>query len=85
MFQYSTEFKKRFKKLPRSLQTKVLKRLEILETDEFAPLLGNHPLQGEYATYRSINITGDMRLVYRRLSPSLYFLVTIGTHSQLYE
>lgn len=85
MFVYSSEFKKRFKKLPRKTQSRALARLELLAQDEFAPHLSNHPLQGEYSAYRSINIGGDIRLVYRRLRGGVYFLITIGSHSQLYE
>jgi len=85
MFLYSAEFKKRYKKLPRSAKEKTIARLELLAQDEFAPLLNNHPLRGKYEAYRSINITGDIRLVYRKPEPGTYFLVTIGTHSQLYE
>ena len=60
-------------------------RLGLLVQDEYSPLLDNHPLRGEYAAYQSINVTGDIRIVYRKLKPQLYFLVAIGSHSQLYE
>lgn len=85
MFVWSREFKKKFKKLPRKIQDQVLERLVLLTEDEVAPILNSHPLHGQYRAYRSINITGDWRLVYRKLKKNFYLLVTLGTHSQLYE
>jgi len=51
----------------------------------FDPVLHNHALQGRWKGYRSVNITGDYRLIYRELSPETIVFVTIDTHSNLYE
>ena len=51
--------------------------------NEFHPILNNHALSGEYEGYRSINITGDLRVLYRREGEVVIF-VTIDSHSNLY-
>ena len=51
---------------------------------EFDESLNNHKLSGKYADYRSINVTGDIRIAYKRV-PDGFYLVAIGTHSELYE
>ena len=86
MFFYrSSEFKKRFKASPVKLQNKIAERLNLLLLDEFLPILNNHELHGEYSNCRSINISGDIRLVYKKIDSDNYLLVIFGTHNQLYE
>ena len=49
--------------------------------------LNNHPLQKEYAGFRSIDITLDYRAVYKEVTAEddtyIYF-TSFGTHTQLY-
>jgi len=52
---------------------------------EALPVLENHPLQGRYEGYRSINITGDLRAVFKQVRPDKYWFTKIGTHSELYS
>lgn len=56
----------------------------MLVVDNLNPLLNNHKLEPPYESYRSINITGDYRLVYKRIERDTYYLRAIGTHHQLY-
>ncbi len=84
-FFYSSLFKKQFKKIPPNLQRHIGERLVLFAEDEFQPQLNNHPLQGKYKDYRSINITGDWRLLYKRVSNEAVYIALIGTHSELYE
>lgn len=78
-------FKKDYKKLPRQTQTIFKERIAIFLKDPFEPLLNNHALLGKYAGYRSINIGGDYRVLYKLLSKDVVVFVTIGTHSKLYK
>jgi len=80
----SAEFNKRFKKLPKKLQQKVLDRLELFESDKFSEILDNHKLNGEHEGRRSIDITGNLRVIYEEVKKDVYVLVTVGTHPQLY-
>ncbi len=84
MIKYSAQFKRRYRKLPQKLQSKVDERLKLFVADEFNEILDNHKLNGEYEGCRSINITGDLRVIYYLLSEGFYKIVTVGTHSELY-
>ncbi len=50
----------------------------------FDSLLHNHPLNGKYEGCRSINVTGDYRIIYTLEDEDTALLLTIGTHSELY-
>ena len=80
----SALFKKRFNVLSKKIQRQVEIRLDIFVLDQFDPLLNDHLLHGEYEGCRSINITGAMRLVYKKLDADSYLLVIVGTHHQLF-
>ncbi len=80
----STRFKKHYRKLSRVLQTRADERLALFAEDPFHLLLNNHSLHGEHKDKRSINIGGDYRIVYCEIEESVYLLIDIGTHSELY-
>lgn len=77
-------FKRQWQKLARRLQEKAEERITLLMSDEFSEMLNNHKLNPPYESYRSINITGDYRLVYKRINIDTYYLRAVGTHHQLY-
>lgn len=83
-FLYARIYKRQFKKPPPDLQQKVMQRLALFLSDEMSPILDNHPLRFEWKGYRSINITGDYRLIFKKESDMLIRLEEIGTHSELY-
>lgn len=64
-------------------KNKLTQRLKLFGQDEFNPILNNHSLRGKYQGYRSINITGDLRAIFKRDEVSAIF-VTIDSHSNLY-
>lgn len=82
---FHKNFKKNFQKLERGERDKFKKRLNTFLDDEFSPLLNNHPLRGKYKGYRSINVTGDLRAIYKRVSSQKVIFVKIGSHSNLYD
>ena len=84
-FLHSRVYKRQFKKLPRDLQTKVMERLALFVQNEMHPLLDNHPLKFDWEGYRSINITGDYRVIFKKASETLVRLEAVGTHSELYD
>lgn len=79
------DFKKSFKKLSRSLQIQVDERILLFCEDQFSQLLNNHALKGKYEGFRSINISGDLRAIYKMLADNLAYFVEIDTHSNLYK
>lgn len=77
-------FKKNYKQLTDSQKKKFKERRSLFMQDEFNPVLNNHALKGKYLGYRSINITGDLRVIYKKELQDVLF-VDIDTHSNLYK
>ncbi|HCB35713.1 MAG: hypothetical protein A2W52_04580 [Candidatus Taylorbacteria bacterium RIFCSPHIGHO2_02_49_25] len=84
MFFPSARFRRHFRRCQKKIQATGFARLALLEQSEFDPALNNHKLSGEYEGYRSINVTGDIRIIYKRV-PGGFYLLAVGTHSELYK
>ena len=82
---FHRNFRRGYAKLPAKLRNQFKKRLKLFLEDPFNPLLQNHALHGEWQQFRSINVTGDFRAIYRMLGQSSAEFVLIGTHSGLYQ
>lgn len=80
---YHKDFIKSFKKLPKKTKEKFKDRQLLFEENEFDSVLNNHALKGKWLGYRSINVTGDIRAIFKREVGSVLF-VAIDTHSNLY-
>ena len=78
------EFERQSKKLSQVIREKMWQRIALMVTEEFHSILYNHKLNPPYEGYRSINITGDYRLIYKKLGPDTYYLRAVGTHHQLF-
>ncbi len=81
---YHKKFKKKYKKLFRKDQDRFNETLIVFEDNPFEKSLQNHILHGKYKDCRSINITGDLRAIYKNKSDSIIF-IDIDTHSNLYS
>lgn len=81
---FHKNFEKQFKKLPRKIRDKVASRIELFVKNPTDPRLRDHGLIAKYQGYRSINITGDYRAIYKLHNKQAIF-THIGTHSQLYK
>lgn len=77
-------FVKSYRKLPKKLRKVVKEKLILFCEDLFIHELNNHALSGKYKGYRSINISGDYRAIYREIQKKEVVFVILGTHSQLY-
>lgn len=84
IIQYHKNFSKKYKKLSAKLQAKTQKQISLFINSPYAPQLRNHPLKGKYKNYRSINITGDWRAIFKENNIIIIF-VELGTHSELFE
>lgn len=80
---YHQDFKKSYQKLPPQNKEKLENRLRLFSKDEFDPVLNNHALKGKWLGYRSINVTDDIRAIFKRDIENAFF-VAIGSHSNLY-
>ena len=78
-------FTKQYKKLRSNEKEKFQEIRNIFLKNPFHPLLHNHPLHGEYAGYRSISITGDLRVLYEPIDEQTAYFITIGRHRNLYH
>ncbi len=81
----SKQFEKSFSKLPQKVKSKALEQFKIFIVDPMDIRLNNHSLSGEYSHHRSINITGDIRAVYKVIDKDIAQFVAIGSHPQLYK
>jgi len=82
-------FAKQYEKAPKNIRWAFDQRIVIFRQDPFHPFLHNHALTGVYKGYRSINITGDWRALYKEVllddNKVIIEFHLLGTHSQLYK
>ena len=76
-------FDKQYIRLSSDLKQKFKIRRDVFLKNQFDPILNNHALTGKYEGFRSINITGDLRAIFKKDGESVIF-VAIGSHSRLY-
>lgn len=81
---FSKRFDKQYQKLTKKNQDKFWIRLELWKQQPDHLLLNHHVLSGKLAGLHSINITSDLRALYRVIDNTIYIYELIGTHSQLY-
>jgi addiction module RelE/StbE family toxin len=82
---YSKYFVKQYKKLPKDIQDKFKKRLDIFQNDNQNSILNIHGLRGMYAGKYSFNVTADYRVIFAYMEEDVAMLIDIGTHSKLYS
>ena len=80
----SRHFDKQVAKLPPKTRMALAERLDLFLQESHNVLLNNHALHGSLRHYRSINITGDYRLIYEQADDNTVRLIDIDTHSNLY-
>ena len=77
-------FDKKTKRLPPLIRKALAERLTLFIESPHHPLLNNHTLTGMWRGYRSINVTGDWRVIYQPIGTNVAILVEIDTHHNLY-
>lgn len=82
---FHKNFERQYKLLSAKQKKKARERLKLFLNNQFTSILNNHPLKGTYLDYRSINIAGDLRAIYKFINDDEYIFVAIGTHNQLYN
>ena len=81
---FHKNFERNYKKLPKNIKERFKDRRDIFLENSFDPILNNHTLTGKYFGYRSIDVTGDIRVIFEQTEKEIARFVNIGTHSQLY-
>lgn len=82
---FHKSFEKKYKKLPNKIKLKIKETNILFVKDPYNVALNNHALHGKYAGYRSINITGNVRIIYKFLDKDTVIFSEIGTRSELYS
>ncbi|MEK7175491.1 MAG: type II toxin-antitoxin system mRNA interferase toxin, RelE/StbE family [Patescibacteria group bacterium] len=85
---FHKDFNKKYFKLKESEKKKFKERLNIFIKDPYNPILNNHALSGKYLPRRSINVTGDLRALFKIVDPKdgdTILFTEIDTHSNLYS
>jgi len=82
--QYKKLFQKQFKVLWSSQKEAFFQRLADFLDDPYLPYLHYHALKGKYQWYKSINISWDIRAIFKEEWDTLVIFYMIGTHSELY-
>lgn len=78
------QFEKKITRLSPHIRAAFADRLELFMMNPQHPLLNDHALSGDRCGFRSINITGNWRLIYKILDEETILLTEIGTHHDLY-
>lgn len=78
-------FERKYSKLSKKLKEAFKERRTFFLEDANSHLLGIHPLHGEYLGYKSFNVTGDIRVIYKELEEETFLFVDIGSHEDLYS
>lgn len=82
---FTKSFLKQYQKLPMKTQVQFTERLKLFVADQNNPLLKVHSLMGDFRGCSSINVTGDIRAVFKIQSSQVALFIAIGSHSELYE
>jgi addiction module RelE/StbE family toxin len=81
----SKKFDKNFSKFPKKLKDQFIEKIQIFIRNPFDEILNNHALSGKYKGCRSINMTGDIRIIYEVTESGMAYFIKIGSHSELYR
>lgn len=82
---FHRNFEKQYQRLKEKQKKKTQKRIILFLENPFYSVLNNHSLKGKYVGYRSINITGDLRAVYKFVKEQEYIFIAVDSHSNLYN
>ncbi|MBI4038677.1 type II toxin-antitoxin system mRNA interferase toxin, RelE/StbE family [Candidatus Daviesbacteria bacterium] len=85
---YDSAFVKKLKKVGVRIRKSFKERILIFSKNPYDLQLNNHALKDGYKGYRSIDIAGDWRAIYKETQIGkevVAYFVEFGTHVQLYK
>ncbi len=86
IIRFHKQFEKQLQKMNKKQKEDVKNKLKKFLEDPYSKELNNHGLQGKYKNYRSINITGDWRAIFKISEDGQEVVfVILGNHNQLYS
>ena len=78
-------FEKKYAKLSKKMKEIFKERRNLFLEDVRNPLLDAHQLHGVRDGYKSFNVTGDVRVIYKEIMEGIFLFVDIGSHEDLYS
>ena len=78
---YSPEFKRAYKKLPKSVQVLITKKGKIFTSDPFHPALRTHKLKGTLKGLWAFSIDHRNRVIFEFTKQNTVLLHSVGDHS----
>jgi len=85
--EFTTFFNKQRKEAPSEVKKSLIEIITLFFENPDHPSLRNHALKEKYAGYRSIDITGDWRAIFREIKIGkrhVFIFHLLGTHKKLY-
>ncbi len=83
MIDFHRSWESDYKKLRPAQQERFREQMKLFMHNPRHPFLNNHALHGTMSGFRSLNVGGDLRAVFRETDDS-YTFYRVGTHHQLY-
>ncbi|MEI6042000.1 MAG: type II toxin-antitoxin system mRNA interferase toxin, RelE/StbE family [bacterium] len=80
----TNKFDKQFKKQDQRIKNEFRARIGIFIKDSGDRSLNIHRLSGKLKDLWSLNVTGDVRVIFDKSQKDVVILVEIGSHSELY-
>ncbi len=83
---FAKRFQKQYQSASEQIKSDFSGRLGVFMKDKHAVVLNNHSLKGKLKGYRSINVTGDWRAIFRESKDrNCTIFVLLGKHGDLYR
>ncbi len=81
----SRKFDKKFANFPEKMKNQFIERIKIFIQNPYNSTLNNHALHGIYLGCRSINISGNLRAIYKIQDNNIALFIDIDNHGNLYK
>lgn len=78
--EYSRKFVKQFKVLPSQIIKTAIEKEKIFKMNPLHPSLRLHQLHGKFTGLWSISITGNFRIIFKRMPNGDIVFISIGKH-----
>lgn len=82
---YASEFKKRYREIPKIVQQKAERREKIFRQNPFHFSLNTEKLKPKEKEYWSFRIDNDYRILFRFLTNNEIVFLTCGHHNWIYK
>lgn len=79
--EYSSKFRKAYKKLPEEIKDIAEKKEEVFRKNPFHPQLKTHKLKGQLSDFYSFSISYQFRIVFHFGSEDVVVFDLVGTHA----